>query len=73
MCLMDSPSAPPTPEPVAPPAPPASPADLQIQTKAKRRSEELSSKAMGTKRFRNNLSNPSAGSSSGLSGLNIPV
>ena len=70
MCLMDSPSPPPTPEPPAPPAAPAEPAKLEVKTKAKRRSDELSSRATGTRRYRNDSASSSVGS--GMSGLNIP-
>lgn len=71
MCLASAPSAPPTPEPAAPAAPPAAPPDLELDTKTKRRSDELSSKAKGTKKYRVDLQTDS--STKGLSGLNIPT
>lgn len=73
MCMMDAPSAPPTPEPPAPPAAPAPTPDLTLKTKAKRRSDELSSMASGTRRFRNPLSKKPTPIGGGLSGLNIPT
>lgn len=75
MCLMDAPSPPPTPETPAPPAAPATPSDLTLKTQAKRRSDELSSMASGTRRFRNPLNKKPTpvGGSGGLSGLNIPT
>jgi hypothetical protein len=69
MCLADAPSAPATPEPAAPAAPAAAPPDLELSTKTKRRSEEISSKAKGTKKYRVD----STASPNGLSGLNIPT
>lgn len=67
MCLADAPSVPKTPDPAAPAAPAAAPPDLELDTKSKRRSDELSSKAKGTKKYRVDVSN------SNLSGLNIPT
>lgn len=70
MCFADAPSPPPTPEPPAPPAPPPDPAKLELKTKAKRRSEEMAGRAVGTRRYRND--SPSAVMGNSLSGLNIP-
>lgn len=70
MCLMDAPSAPPTPEPPAPPAAPIQQTPLEIDTKAKRRSEEKSAAAEGTRRFKvKQDSEPTRN----MSGLNIPT
>lgn len=68
MCLADAPSVPKTPDPAAPAAPAAAPPDLELDTKTKRRSDELSSKAKGTKKYRVDVA-----PSGGLSGLNIPT
>jgi hypothetical protein len=70
MCLSSGSDAPPTPEPVAPPAAPAEPSKLEVSTKTKRRSDEISSRAKGTRRYRNDSAPSYTGS--GMSGLNIP-
>lgn len=72
MCLMDAPSPPPTPETPAPPAAPAAASAPELATRTKRRSDELSSMASGTRRFRNPVKKTDT-PVGGLSGLNIPT
>lgn len=70
MCLSSGGGTPATPEPAAPAPAPADPVNLEVQTKTKRRSDEISSRAKGTRRYRNDSSSSYMGS--GMSGLNIP-
>lgn len=70
MCLMDSPDPPPTPEPAAPPAPAAEPPKMEVKSKVSRRSDQMSAKAKGTRRYRNDTTSLASGS---MSGLNIPT
>ena len=69
MCLPEA-DVPTTPEPAAPPVAADKPPELEVDTKTKRRSDELSSKAKGTKKYRVDTTSKASGN---LSGLSIPT